>query len=604
MTAARQQAFADALLEGLARQGCREVVLSPGSRSTPLALAASRLHEGGWVRTHPVVDERAAAFLALGIARTTFAPVALVCTSGSAPFHYLPAMTEAATAFVPLLLLSADRPTHLHHRGAHQTAPQRELLVPFARRRWDVEPATCTAPSHARTMACRLAAESYRAATDPGRPGPVHLNIRFRKPLEPPDDWPLPLPEGPSDPAATEPVAAPEEEGHLAEALRDALRHSAHPLVVLGPRASGHGGIHEAPCPSLPTLPLAPEAASGFRFVPTSGRATPLGRFDAWMRDEALRAALPVDHILQLGATPLSSGLDRLLSERRIPRTVLCAHGWPDPWRSAEAVLQTPTPLRILERALHGISKGRQETWAPWARWLQRIEDAAAHAVETVRMRRGADAEGSLVATVVQVAAEHGAVLLVGNSLPVRQLDLWCPASPLPRAPLPVVARRGVAGIDGVLAEAAGVNRSLRPGRPLVLLLGDTTFRHDQGALELLCEARRPLLVVVLDNGGGRIFEELPLAAHRNRPLVAATMERLFRAPGGVDPVALARAHGLRAERFDRAERLPAALREAMRRPHATLLHLLVGDDPVAGRREAFEAVREAVRPLLREAPR
>ncbi len=595
MIAETQQAFADALLEGLHRNGCRNVVLSPGSRSTPLALAAERLRVSGHVHVHVVVDERAAGFLALGVARATAAPVALVCTSGSAPFHYLPALLEAATAYVPLLLLSADRPARLHGRGAHQTVPQHTLLDPFARRRWNVEPVLLGGPDLAASEARRLAEEAHHVATEWRRPGPVHINVRFHKPLEPPVSWPSP-PAIASDTKRS--TRKDDEESEVVAMLRGFLLESERPLVILGPRAHGDSGPFVGPLPPFQGLPLAPETASGCRFLHGTPGDALVGRFDAWLRSETMRAELPADRILQIGAVPLSSGFGRLVAERAMPRLVLCAHGWPDPWRSAEAVLQTPRPLRALARALRQLPPSRIAAWRSWIGWLQRCEWAAGEAVDAVLERLGPGSEGAAVRSTVRAAAEAGARLLVGNSLPVRQLDLWCAAGPPARQPLPVMARRGVAGIDGTLSEAVGVALEEPSRAPLVLLIGDTTFRHDQGALELLTQVRRPLAVVILDNGGGRIFEELPLGAMRDRPVIAAAMASSFRTSGGPDPVALAAAYGMTASRIEHAGDLDATLREAFRNPAPHVLRFVVSDDPVRSRREAFEAVDAALRPL------
>ncbi len=592
----RQQRFADQLLAALAEGGARHVVVSPGSRSTPLALAAARLAAALRIEVHVVVDERAAGFFALGLARRSGRPAVLLCTSGSAPFHYLPAVIEADRAFVPLVVLSADRPPELHGRGAPQTVPQRGMLEPFARRSLAADPGTLPDVSAAGAAAETMAADLLRGATNPVRPGPAHANVHLRKPLEPPDGWPgeaagvgssAGAPAGPR----SRPLASVEQ---AASILQDALEQARRPLVLLGPRA--HGGAGPPPArPVLPAgLPLAVEAASGLRFLPMPG-ATVLSAHEALLRSAELRARLKPDLVVQVGGTPVSTGFDQWMREQAPRRIVLSAHGWPDPWRSAEAVLLVPEPLRALwEVAERAARRGAAERWSAWTRWLERLDGHASSAIAERRRAQPPDSEAYAVAAVLEAARAHRAVLVVGNSLPVRQLDLWTPAGAPRDAAVPVLARRGASGIDGMLAEVAGVARAGSDGHPVVLLLGDQTFRHDQGALELLAEVPCPLAVVVLDNGGGRIFDELPLAGHRGEPTVDRAMRDLFRTPGGPSPSRLAEAVGLPGTVHDEAEGLRQALGEALARPGASVLHFRASADPAAARAEAFGAAATA----------
>lgn len=562
--------WARLLVGSLAKAGIREAIVSPGSRSTPFAWAA---HEHPDLVVRSIVDERAAAFFALGQARATGRPSLLICTSGTAAANYLPALVEASLAFVPLIALTADRPFEAQHAGAAQTIDQIKLYGDHCRAYFelgvpDPEPSALAGLS-------RMAAQAVARATSP-EPGPVHLNARARKPLEPSparseDERRLsarvdellrrepPRFAGPS--RTVEPRAVDE----LAEACNKAERG----LVVCGPLSPTEAGDGSA----LAELrrasgwPIYAEATSQYRFGPAS--LDPVETALGWLlRSPRFLEKHTPDFVLSIGATPTSGPLERLLTERsEIERHVIAAYGRPDAQNSARSVTvgHVPSVIAELATALGKKSRARSEAWA------SRVRAAAELASGCVGRALDADAgEGAAARAVVQALPE-GAVLVVGNSLPIRDVDAYAGAS---TTKLTVLCQRGANGIDGLIAGAAGAATALR--KPTLLLLGDVSLFHDLTSLALARHAETPLVVAVIDNEGGRIFEHLPVRSLLSQSTKAA---ELWLTPHGLDFELAARLFGLRYAAPRVPSEVTAAVREAMAAPGATLLHLRVPPD-------------------------
>ncbi len=546
------------LARALFESGVREVVLSPGSRSTPFALALART-EG--LRVHAVIDERAAAFCALGIARASGRAPLLLCTSGTAPAHYLPAVIEASESALPLLVLSADRPARLVDCGAPQTIDQARLFGAHARLFAELgEPDASPAALRAlRRTAARAVAEAHEP-----RPGPVHLNARADKPLEP--------------------RAAETEEERALEALAREIEREPVPRVSLGRLAADEEALEEvaraiesAQRPALVAGPLGLEALSSrdalFALARTSGAAlfaeaasqlrfagarragvTCADAFDRWL-DGAGSEALP-DLVVELGATPTSAAYARFLERARPARVVVGGSRFRDPSGTARGVVLGE---------LASIARALAERVAPRA-----IEPRFAAALASEEARAWAEAERALgtgmheaaVARALAAALPSGALLALGNSLPIRHVDRFVPGT----FDLRVLSQRGVNGIDGAIAGAAGA--ALADGGPVAVLSGDVTFAHDVGALALAARVTSPLVLVVLDNGGGRIFDELPLG----RAGLAPDELALFTTPPVIDPGAAAAAFGIAFHTVTDLSLLRAALGEALERPGASLV--------------------------------
>lgn len=556
-----------AFVEELVRAGLGDVIVCPGSRSTPLALAVAA-HPG--LRTHVLIDERSAAFVALGLARTARRPVAILVTSGTAAAELLPAVAEAALARVPLILLTADRPTELRDRGAPQTIDQVGIFGSHVR--WAAEAplpdGRAETVAHLRWLAGRAVAE---AAAGPRGAGPVHLNLPFREPLVP--GGPLgPQPDLEGAPFARAVAGMRTLDDGTLDALAGRIATTPHGLLVAGPDDD----------PAIPAALAALAAAAGWPVVadPLSGART--GTHDRShvlaRSDQLLRAGSWIDAhrpalVLRTGAMPTAKPFTELLAAARPETWILDGDAG---WREAALVPATclhadaAATLRGLADRL--VARGHR----PDPAWAAAWREADARADRAMRAWLGELAEPfeAIPFTVVPSVLPDDAVLWVGSSMPVRDLDGWLPVG---ERPLRILSSRGANGIDGVTSAAAGA--ALAGPDPVLLVTGDVSFLHDIGGLVSARLLGVALTIIVIDNDGGGIFSFLPQAA-ADRPDVGlpAAFERLFGTPHGIDLVALARGAGAAADRHEWAT-FPTALRAVMRdrRPGVRVL-VLSGD--------------------------
>ena len=503
-------ALARVLVDELVRGGVREAVLSPGSRSAPLAFALHRADVAGRLRLHVRIDERSAGFLALGLAKASGRAVPVVTTSGTATANLHPAVLEASHADVPLLLLTADRPPELRGTGANQTIDQVHLYGYAVRMFADVGAPERRAGQNAywRALTCRaLAAATGDAGT---ASGPVQLNLGLREPLVPEADeaWVEALDGREGGGPWTERIVAV-----LARPVDDLPGRS---VVVLGDGPSGPAeqALRLAEARGWPVVA---EPSSGAASSPALVPAAELVLADPGFLD----AHLP-DRVLVVGRPTLSRVLGRLVSAA--PADVVGAAGrWSDPARQAGRVLPgVPLPG----------SGPVDDDWLP--AWL------AAGSQASDALTRVLAATPGLAEPVVarEVLAAAGGVLFVGSSKPVRDLFLAGP-----RGGVRVLANRGAAGIDGTVSTALGAALADQAagGGQAYALLGDLTFLHDSNGLVIGPQEPRPdLTIVVTNNDGGAIFGTLEQGA----PGFEGAFERVFGTPHGVDLAALCAATG------------------------------------------------------------
>jgi len=581
--------WAELFLDGFAAAGGREVVVSPGSRSAPLALAAAR-HADLDVRV--VVDERAAGFFALGQARVTGRPTLAVCTSGSAGAHYFPAVIEADEADLPLLVVSADRPPELLDRQAAQTTRQAGFYDGHVRVALDL--GAPDADARALAGVWRAGTMAFARSLDP-RPGPVHVNAPFRKPLEPTaedgDDRTL-RDEGRHLRRGGERFLPPVRVANPTAVAALAARCSAarRGVIVCGPGPLSQRDAVAALAALAGRLgfPVLAEAASQFRFADTVPPGL-VGQLELLCPGEGLVAGDPPDFVLQVGRPLTSTAWGRWLEGGEAPpRWIVAAHGWNDPSNNAAGVVlgDLGTTLANLAGAL-GEGAGAATGWGE--RWRE-AEVAATRAVAEQlgeESARGELSESAVARGVVSTLPARG-MLAVANSLAVREVDLACPPG---LARVAVLAARGVAGIDGSVAGAAGAASAA--GLPVTALLGDLALLHDLGSLATLRHAKAPVVIVVLANDGGRLFELLPLAGGA---VDEATVRELFVAPQGVRFAGAAEMFGLAYHRVESASALATALEAA----HAAVGHTLI-EAHIHGRplRERRRELWERARGLL-----
>ena len=501
-------------VDELARCGMRHAVTCPGSRNAPLALT---LAADDRIRATSVIDERSAGFVALGMAKAGGRPVAITCTSGTAAANLHPAVAEAWEARVPLIVLTADRPPELREVGAGQAIDQLRLYGSAAK--WFVEvgnhePGRETAV-HYRALACRA---WWTAAG--GRPGPVHLNFGLREPLDPrPEeleaaDW-AGRESGRPWTEVREHASAPHADDVHELAAR--LAGSPRGILVCGPTAEE---VAE------PAVSLAAQAGWPILAEPTSGlrcgehdRSHVVAHYDVLLRVERFARAHVPDLVLRVGDTPTSRPLRGWL--RDVPQVVLDPHGaWHEPTRRAELVLQSaaaPT-LAALSSALE------MRAARPEPAWLSSWRDA--DAVVPPALAASPDPFEPKVLAELEPALPADALVWVSSSMPIRDVEACFPQSP---KGIRFLANRGANGIDGVVSSALGA--ALASGRPAWLLTGELALLHDVGGLLAARRAGVELQIVCLNNGGGGIFDFLPVAEQA----APALYEEHIATPAGVD---------------------------------------------------------------------
>lgn len=542
---AENLAFARALIDELLAAGVVAAVVCPGSRSTPLALAVAQ-QEGLPHSVH--IDERNAAFHALGFAKATGRPVALLCTSGTAGANFLPAVAEASHARVPLVVLTADRPPELRAWGAAQTMEQRALYAGFVR--WSEE-APCPSEGVGSGYARALARRAVFEATGPA-PGPVHLNLPFREPLVPAmiDDMP------PVAPARAAPSHAmlqhvSDASGALAAQLRGVERG----VLLFGPDNPDSALAHSVRrlAASL-GWPVIADPASGLR----AGNALDgvlIHGADLLLRDTDAVGGLQPDLVIRFGGLPTSKSVNRWLARHATADVWLVdpAGGFRDPQHRASRVLRA-TPRQFCD----AIATAVREPAAARGGWLglwHRADRVARAAVEQALAADGRFLTPHLAQALWQ-SLPADAVLYAANSMAIREVDAFAWAR---GEGLQVLANRGVNGIDGQVSAALGAAVGSR--RPTVLWCGDLTLLHDVSGLVAGRLHAADLTIVVSNDDGGGIFEYLPVA----QTVPRGVFEPFFAVPHGLDLSELARGMGWSAVRVTSQSSFVEALAQSLR---------------------------------------
>lgn len=529
MSGAIQTIWSELIVTSLVDAGVRLVVISPGSRSTPLVAAlASLAMRNSDLELVTIIDERAAAFYALGAARATNRPAVLVCTSGTAAAHYLPAIVEASLASVPLVAITADRPPELQACGASQTIDQRSLYGTFVRGAFELG-----APHASRAALRGVHRTIHQAVTLAAgpQPGPVHVDVPLRKPLEPSapsTDIERELARFAASLAAPA-TAAPRvvADGAVLDELARVIASEPDGVIVAGAMPAAFAAAREDvfALAVRAGYPIIAEAGSQLRFAPRETSIVCVDHFDL-----IPAAQLPAAKVcIQLGSEPVAAGWQAWLAHARPARYVLAGNGWSDPESSAHAIIlgdPRDAVARLVDTLEHTPFAARDTV-----RWAE-VEAAAARRAATA-IEQHPRSETALVRAAIG-ALPDDAVVQIGNSLPIRVVDHVTTSRSLT-----VLTQRGAAGIDGLIASAAGATHA---GKPVLLVLGDVSFVHDLGGLVAARDAAcAPLAILVVDNRGGQIFSGLPVA---RAELGSAFAEHWLTAPG-VDPAAVASALGI-----------------------------------------------------------
>jgi 2-succinyl-5-enolpyruvyl-6-hydroxy-3-cyclohexene-1-carboxylate synthase len=536
----RNTALASAMVEELARCGVRRAVVSPGSRSSPLAVALWREPA---IEVTVILDERSAGFFALGTALATGAPAAVLCTSGSAAANLHPAVVEADEASVPMIVLTADRPPELRDIGAGQTIDQLKLYGDAVR--WFCEVGTHEADDdgliHFRAVPCR----AYAAAAGDPRPGPVHLNVPWREPLAP-----LPV-EG--QVTATDPLALEGRAGSPLNAVVAApARAEEASLDAVAERIEGcergliaAGRCHDAavahPVASLAVAsgyPILAEPTSQLRRGPHD-RSLVISSYDHIARDRP--ASLEPELIVRVGDMPTSKHLRQWLAAiEGLEQIVIDPTGeWREPTRRAGTVLRADpiaTARSLTERLTRLRSGASAVAGSEFAiAWLD-ADRTVAVAIDG-RIDQLDELSEPGIWSALGRALRDGDTVFAASSMPVRDLEAFLRPGP---EGVRIASNRGANGIDGLVSTAAGL--AAGGGARTWAVLGDLALFHDVGGL-LAAREVPELRLIVIDNSGGGIFHFLPQAEALREP----EFEALLGTPAGLDPAAAADLFGLSA---------------------------------------------------------
>lgn len=521
--------WAEIFVDELVRCGLKAVCIAPGSRSTPLVMAFAA-HPSIKIYSH--LDERSASFFALGLALASNEPVAILCTSGTATANFYPAIIEAYQSQVPLLVLTADRSHELRDSGANQTINQVKMYGDHVL--WAVDVALPESDPPAvlirslRTLACR----AYAKANDL-RKGPVHLNFPFRKPLEP---TPVPTDntEIPAD-ALARPDSKPftvitrgqlKPSDDALDALAEIMNHSQRGLIFSGP------GCHDfreslEDLSVLTGFVLLADPLSGVRY--SSHLTNAMSGYDTFLRN--IKDWPKPDLVLRFGAMPTSQAMENYLSTASAYQVSVRSDGvWSDADHRIDHFIEAD-PRLVCQGLLSRIHpSGERSVW--YERFMQ--ADQAVEKLLADDIDQDAYFDGDVVADVVKALPDES-ILFIGNSLPVRLLDQFGLAV---KKDISVFYNRGASGIDGIISSALGVGAA-RPGKPLVLVIGDISFYHDMNGLLAIQRCGIPITIVLLNNDGGGIFHMLPIKDFE------PTFTDLFITPHGLDFSHVAHLYGM-----------------------------------------------------------
>jgi 2-succinyl-5-enolpyruvyl-6-hydroxy-3-cyclohexene-1-carboxylate synthase len=552
-----------AFTDELVRCGVRFACTSPGSRSTPIVLSLVR---DGRLDCTSHIDERSGSFFGLGIAKATGVPAVLACTSGTAAANYAPAVIEAWEARVPLLVLTADRPSELRDVGAGQTIDQVKLYGRAAKCYLEVDD---VAMSEERLRWMRALASRAVWTSLEGRPGPVHLNFALREPLVLDSELgPEPDPGRPDGRPWVDRGSVP---SPPANGIGEEVGERPRAVVVAGRDERGGGAGVVRFCSSL-GLPLLADPLSGARVTGA------VAHYDAFLRDAGWAAAHAPDLVIRVGDLPTSKPLRQWLASLEGARQIsLDPEGArQDPTNSVDLFL--PATLPDAQFAISRLGAGKSQSG-----WLEEWRAADIAAASALATTLGDDLTEPKVAADLYARLPSQAALVVASSMPIRDLESFAAAR---EAPPRVLSNRGANGIDGTLSTAFGVAHAHEG--PTVLLTGDVAFLHDLGGLIAARRTQTKLVVVILNNDGGGIFHFLPVAKE------GEDFERHVATPHGLDLAKASDLFGVAHSRQHDLAGFRTALDQALHAPTSTVIE--VRTDRAANRELHARAWQEVAR--------
>ena len=497
----RNLVFSDAFIDELGRSGVHHACICPGSRSTPIVLSLARSPSTKvWVH----LDERSAAYFALGMSRAIHEPIAIVCTSGTAAANFYPAIIEAHYSHLPLLVLTADRPPELWEWGANQTIDQNRMYGEHVK--WSVNMATPEpAPEllrYVREMACRAVATAIESP-----PGPVQINFPFREPLVP-DSIPAVLERREtrrSDGAYTEvSIGRSQIDKEQITQVAKELEGKKKGIIVCGPQDDSEFVTLISTLASKLGFPILADPLSQVR-CGTHDRSTVIDCYDGFLRSTKVIQALRPEVVLRFGATPTSKALLNYLAQQRDAHQINAQEGdWQDPDHLTTEMFHT-NPNQFTRDLAHIVAPTKSKEWLElWCTVAKVSRSSIADQLKNIEEVFEGKVFSELAALLPLKAA-----LFAGNSMPVRDLDAFYPTSP---QEIHFLGNRGASGVDGVLSTSLGTAALTQ--NPLVTVLGDLSFYHDMNGLLAAQKFKVNATIIVLNNNGGGIFSFLPQHSH------------------------------------------------------------------------------------------
>ena len=554
-------------IDELASNGVTDVVISPGSRSTPLALLATAHDE---IKEHVLVDERSAGYFALGIAKETKHPVALVCTSGTAVANYLPAVVEAYHGRVPLLILTADRPHELRDIGAPQTINQLNIFGTFVKKFYEM---SLPDGSEASLLYVRNRAKrSVKIALDQA-PGPVHLNFPIREPLMP--NLALDSLWGKRSNTlqlATENVLT---DGAL-EQVEQLINSKKRPLIVVGPQYDAELVLLIQTLSERLQAPILADPLSQMRSVK---HAHLIEGYDAILKDESLRKLLQADLIIRFGSMPISKSYLFYLNEQADLTHIVVDEAIEsrEPTNKA-SILLTMTPRSFL-RQFNGLKLNLAKS-----KWLSQWQELNQITKSVLEKLPNELTEGAAVKTLIDYLPDSS-ILFAGNSMAVRDVDTFYLAND---KNIFVHASRGASGIDGVVSTALGI--AATTNKQVTLLIGDLSFYHDLNGLLAAMQMELNLTILLINNDGGGIFSFLPQS---NETIY---FEKLFGTPLGIEFSTVVDMYKGRYTRADSLESLANSLTKSYEQKGLTVIEVLTDrKENVAWHRRVWTEIKTEI---------
>ncbi|MGD7024339.1 2-succinyl-5-enolpyruvyl-6-hydroxy-3-cyclohexene-1-carboxylic-acid synthase [Rossellomorea vietnamensis] len=566
--------YLSAFIEELHASGVNKVVISPGSRSTPLALLFAK-HPN--VEVFINIDERSAAFFALGMAKADNEPVAILCTSGTAAANYYPAVIEAHYSRVPLVVLTADRPHELREIGAPQAINQINLFGSHVK--WFDEMAL---PEHTDAMVqyARRAASRGTALARSLPEGPVHFNFPLREPLVP--DMNHSFKEGKVQTAVT--VGAGSVSAAVLERLSNLLVQKKKGLIVCGPQTDSNVVEAVVKLAEKTQFPVLADPLSSLRSG-SHDKSNVIDGYDSFLRIEKFKESVQPDIVIRVGAMPVSKALTLYLKKQDIEHWVVDSGGsWRDPAGKA-------TEMIFADEAefLNALSVSIETAHSDEV-WLRKWSGINSKTQEIIADYQSGDElldEGMAVRSLIDSLPEDS-IVFTSNSMPIRDLDTFFSNND---KRIRVLGNRGANGIDGVVSTALGVSTS---GKPTCLVIGDLAFYHDMNGLLAGKMHGLNLKILLVNNNGGGIFSYLPQAKEKDY------FEHLFGTPADLDFSHAANLYGAAYWKAETHEALTKALAHWQSAQGLSIIEAITNrDENVRNHREMWNNVSREIEKLL-----